>query len=126
MKIGIVGSRGFNNYKLLCEVLSGLNATEIISGGAKGADLLGRMYAQDNKLPLTEFLPNWDLYGRSAGFIRNNDIIKNSDIVIAFWDRKSKGTKSSIDISIKLGKPLRIIDYVSSKYKDHNEFEKFI
>ena len=54
------------------------------------------------------FLPDWDKYGKSAGFIRNKLIINEADMVVAFWDGKSKGTKNSIDLAINAGKPVDI------------------
>jgi hypothetical protein len=111
--IAIVGSRSFTNYEVFKEKLNNLpisfiNCT-VVSGGAKGADSLARKFAIENKLIMKEFLPNWNLHGREAGFIRNVDIIKNSDIVIAFWDGKSAGTKHSIELSKKFNKKLFII-----------------
>lgn len=112
MKVGIVGSRNFNDYKLLVETLREVPKIDmIISGGAVGADTLGEMYAKHNDIPTLIFRPEWDKYGKSAGFIRNHDIVKNSDIVFAFWDGKSKGTQSSIDICEKQGKNYKIINF---------------
>lgn len=120
--IAIVGSRTFNNYELLKEKLfnflfgtekdfyyNSYNTT-VISGGAGGADKLGERFADEYGLNKKIFYPNWDKFGKSAGFIRNKDIIKNSDVVFAFWDYKSKGTKNSIDLARKYGKILYIID----------------
>lgn len=111
MKVGIIGSRTFNDYPLLCSVLSNLDIeiTEVISGGAKGADSLAKQYAQEQNIPIQEFLPDWKIYGRAAGPIRNKDIVKSSDLIIAFWDGKSRGTKSSIDFCDKLNTECKII-----------------
>jgi len=118
MKLAVIGGRDFNDYTLLQKsILShyrGKGVKMIISGGAKGADTLGERFAKDYKLDTVIFTPNWETYGKSAGFIRNQDIIRNSDHVIAFWDGKSKGTKNSIDIARKLGKELVIIMYTNS------------
>lgn len=111
MKIAIIGSRGFNDYDLLKYTMEKYDASTIISGGAKGADSLAKKYANEFSLELIEFLPDWSKYGRSAGFIRNLDIINNSDVVVAFWDGTSKGTLHSITTSQKKGKPLEIIRY---------------
>jgi hypothetical protein len=113
MRAAIIGSRSFNNYKLVLETLLGYEntITVIVSGGAKGADTLGERWAKEKNKETLIFYPDWGKYGRSAGFIRNKDIIENSDIVFAFWDGKSKGTKSSIDLTIKLNKELKIINY---------------
>jgi hypothetical protein len=118
MKIGIIGSRTFNNYELLKEVMSDyiyqgslLDCELVVSGGANGADKLGERWAKENGIPTLIFKPDWGKYGKSAGFIRNEDIIKNSDFVVAFWDEVSKGTKSSIDLAMKHDIPVRIVTF---------------
>jgi hypothetical protein len=112
-KIAIVGSRSFkkqSDFKTMNKfILSKIKIEEIsqvVSGGAKGADSLGKKFAGLHKLKYKEFLPDWKTYGRSAGMIRNNYIIRNADIVFAFWDGKSKGTKNSIKIAKDTGKDL--------------------
>ena len=72
------------------------NITEIVSGEVRGADKLTEKYFEKNKLDLTVYLPDWKLYGKSAGIIRNKDIVKNSDMVVAFWGGKSRVVLSSI------------------------------
>lgn len=111
MKVGIVGSRNFNDI-VLFEMSLGFIApyiTVIISGGAKGADSMTKDYAKKHSIEYIEYLPDWNKYGKAAGPIRNEDIVKNSDIIVAFWDGKSRGTKSTIDIAQKMKKPTVII-----------------
>lgn len=112
MKISIIGSRTFNDYDFLKKsVLENIDVDdidEIVSGGAKGADKLGELFAKEFNKKTTIFLPDWGKYGKSAGFIRNADIIKNSDFVFAFWDGVSKGTLNSINTAKKLNKKLVI------------------
>lgn len=113
MRIAVIGSRGFNDEKLLDEVLKEYlpEITLIVSGGAKGADKFGEKWAIKNKIPTLIFLPDWNKFGNSAGYRRNIDIILNCDLAIAFWDGKSKGTKSSIDLCTQHDKPCKIIKY---------------
>jgi hypothetical protein len=113
MNIAIVGGRDFSDYNLLKKTIldSGIEIKQIISGGASGADSLACKFAQEFKIPIIEFIPDWDKYGKSAGYKRNIDIITAADWVFSFWDYKSKGTKLSIDISRQLKKPLEIIKY---------------
>lgn len=115
MKLAIIGSRSFDNYFLLCKEVESLPLysliTKIVSGGSKGADYLGALYALDHGLSLTEYYPEWDKYGKRAGFIRNKTIIQNSDIVIAFHDGESKGTLNSIELAKKYKKECHIIKY---------------
>jgi len=112
-KLAVVGSRKFDNYAILEEKLNNFFKNgyfdEIVSGGAKGADSLAEKYSIEHNIPTKIFHAQWEKYGRAAGMIRNKDIIKNSDLVIAFWDGKSKGTKNSIDLAKKNGKECVII-----------------
>ena len=105
IKLAVVGSREFNDYDYLKKSIDILqlkyNICEIVSGGARGADSFGEQYAKDNGIPTKIFYPEWSKYGRSAGFRRNKDIVECADIVIAFWDRQSKGTLSSINLAKK-------------------------
>lgn len=113
MKIAIIGSRSFKDYsKLEKSILTHIAVSEIdliVSGGAVGADSLAESFADKYKIPVKLFLPDWELYGRSAGVVRNKYIIKESDVVIAFWDGISKGTKHSIDLANKQNKKVIII-----------------
>lgn len=115
MKLAIIGSRSFKDYNKLCIEVNKLREIEeittIVSGGANGADLLGKKYAQDCYLDYKEYPAEWDKYGKSAGFRRNVDIVNNSDIVLAFWDGKSRGTKHSIDLATKSGKKVIIVGF---------------
>ncbi len=95
MKVAVIGSRGLivNDLgKYLPE-----DTTEIISGGAVGVDNSAREYALAHNIKLTEFLPEYEKYGRSAPLKRNITIIKKADVVLAFWDGSSHGTKFVID-----------------------------
>jgi len=104
MKIGVVGSRTFNDYDLMCKVLSSCGQFTLVSGGAAGADFLAERYADEFKLDRIIHIPKWEEYGKSAGFIRNALIVEDSDIVIAFWNLKSKGTEHTINLCKKSGK----------------------
>jgi len=95
MRVAVIGSR--NLYVNDLEKYIPENTTEIVSGGAKGVDTSARYYALKNNIPLKEFLPEYDKYGRSAPLKRNLLIIDYADIVLAFWDGKSRGTKYVID-----------------------------
>jgi predicted Rossmann fold nucleotide-binding protein DprA/Smf involved in DNA uptake len=113
MNLGIIGSRSFNDYELLKkevdDFIKDIKIDHIVSGGAKGADSLGEKYAGEHGIKILIFLPDWQKFGKKAGYIRNIDIIENSDIVIAFWDGESKGTKHSIDLANKMNKKVKII-----------------
>ena len=118
MRLAIVGSRNFTNYTLLKEEVFSfilkynLDKTPItiVSGGAVGCDSLGERVAEEMSWDKLIFLPQWDLYGRSAGIRRNEDIVNNSDALIAFRVDNSKGTTNSIERAKKRGIKVRVID----------------
>jgi len=115
-KLAIVGSRSFLNYDLLRNAIDAIRITYpninlIISGGATGADKLGERYAQQNRISTKIYLPNWKDNGKAAGVIRNKDIICNADVVVAFWDGKSKGTSDSINKAQNYNKLLYIVNF---------------
>ena len=116
MNIAIVGGRDFNDYPLLKEsILAYIEAHKkpenIVSGSAKGADSLAAQFAAEMSIPLLVFKPDYQKYGRGATLVRNTQIIENAEVVFAFWDGQSKGTKDSIKKAEKLKKELHIITY---------------
>ena len=74
-----------------------------------GVDRCAAEYAKENGIKLTEFVPQYEQYGRAAPIVRNKEIVDYSDKIIAFWNGKSKGTLSVIKYAQKTGKPCEII-----------------
>jgi len=111
MKLAIVGSRSFSNYPALCAAASSLNPSEIVSGGASGADSLAVDFAADRGLEITEFKPDLDKFGSPAAFhIRNRQIAKEADVILAcVGGAVSRGTASTIKAAKNLGKKVIII-----------------
>ncbi len=106
MKAAVIGSRGITSVDLEKYLPEGV--TEIVSGGAKGVDSCAREYALSHDIKLTEFLPDYKRYGRGAPLKRNLQIIEYADIVLAFWDGESRGTKYVIDNCRKSGKEVKV------------------
>lgn len=83
MKVIVAGSRGFNNYKLLKETLDSLinqyADISIVSGTARGADMMGERYANENGLQIHRFKPDWSI-GKKAGYLRNKDMAEFADM----------------------------------------------
>lgn len=108
IKLAVVGSRTFIDYDYMCQTLKWFDIKQIISGGAKGADALAKRYAEEHNIDYKEFPANWDKHGKSAGYIRNKQIVDAADEVVAFWDGESKGTQHTITITEEQGKPLHV------------------
>jgi hypothetical protein len=106
MRVAVVGSRGLSVPDLGAYLPP--ETTEIVSGGARGVDTSAREYAAAHGIKLTEFLPEYEKYGRRAPLVRNITIIENADLVMAFWDGSSHGTKFVIEECRNRGVPVRI------------------
>jgi predicted Rossmann fold nucleotide-binding protein DprA/Smf involved in DNA uptake len=108
-KLAVIGSRTFDDYQIIKEELASLDFSTIVSGGAQGADSLGARYAKENNKELIVFLPDWERFERSAGMIRNKQIVDYCDELIAFWNGESKGTSNSINLATKQNKLIKLI-----------------
>ena len=110
-RVVIAGCRHYSNYdeakiyidSCLREIQMEYEVI-IISGGATGADSIGERYAIENNLGLERYHAERNIYGKKAGPMRNRKMAEVCDLVICFWDGKSKGTRSMIDNAQKLGK----------------------
>jgi hypothetical protein len=115
MKLAVIGSRGLSVS--VVDVLLELQAVGvqlsdielIISGGAVGVDFVANELSDTLGVPLRVCVPDYTRDGHRAPFIRNNDIIKNSDFVLAFWDGESKGTAYTLKVAVNRGIPCKII-----------------
>lgn len=107
----VVGSRTYNNYGMMEAVLDKLDISYIVSGGAVGADTVAKLYAHQNYIRIVEFKPDWGQFGKRAGYIRNIKIVQEADEIVAFWDGESPGTKHTIELAKKAGKPVIIIRF---------------
>jgi hypothetical protein len=118
-RVIVAGSRTFNDYALmrreLDAIFSELDARPIIvSGGAKGADMLGERYAKEHGLfviqvPAPYHL--WDSLGRGAGLTRNAIMADIATHLVAFWDGQSRGTKHMIGIARARGLEVKVVRY---------------
>lgn len=90
MKVLVCGGREYSNSARVFEVLGSLHAkraiTEIIEGGALGADRLAKTWAQHANVPIRTFPASWGRYGKQAGYVRNQQMLDvgKPDIVVAF------------------------------------------
>lgn len=116
MRIIVAGSRTFDDYPLLCETMDHLTRKldkkklVILSGGAKGADKLGEQWAFERRVGTVEvYHADWVKHGKAGGPIRNGEMTENADVLVAFWDGKSPGTKDMISQAKKKGLKVRVI-----------------
>ena len=114
MILGIAGSRSLSHP--LPDDIMPPYIDQIISGGAKGIDRCARNYALDNHIRILEILPEYELYGRRAPLLRNDIIIRLSDMMYIFWDGKSRGSAYVINKCIETKKPYRVFTLSEGKY----------
>lgn len=117
-KLIVAGSRSFQDNDLLTRVLISLADVEyadknisIVTGMAKGADMLAYNFAKQHAIQCYKFPANWAGMGKKAGFIRNTQMGKFADGLLAFWDGQSNGTRHMIEFMRKLEKPVIVINY---------------
>ena len=131
IKLAIVGSRSITDEKFVNRILNcykfmfGL-PIKIISGGAKGIDSIGESWADKLNIEKEIFIPDWETNGKAAGFIRNEDIIKNCDVCLAIWDGESHGTKNDFDLCEKYQKPLLVFNIKEFNSKTFSGFHHII
>lgn len=111
MKTIIGGSRNIDDYTQLCRICENEIITEVVSGTAKGADTIGERYAEENGIPIKRYPAAWATYGKAAGVIRNAQMAKYADVLIAMWDGKSKGTENMIKQARKHGLKVKVVIY---------------
>lgn len=110
MNVAIIGSRNCKGLTLET-VLKNIpkETTAIISGGAIGADTFAREAAMLLNLPFEEILPDYNTFGKIAPLVRNKTIVDHADMVMAFWDYQSRGTRSALLETLKQDKKIKII-----------------
>jgi len=104
-RILVAGSRGFNNYEDFCDSLESAIDRKLmledgcfISGKAsRGADDMIIRWCKENQILCREMPADWDLHGKSAGYIRNAHMAKVCNEAIIFWDLLSPGTKNMVN-----------------------------
>ena len=114
-RIVIAGCRNYENYdeakKYIETCIKEIKKTYtlvFVSGGCRGADMLGERFAKENGFEIERWYANWQKYGKSAGPKRNLQMAAACDYVICFWDGKSRGTASMISCAKKLKRPIKI------------------
>jgi hypothetical protein len=112
MRVAIIGSRSIDFLKTfqIDAFLVGLHIDEIVSGGAAGVDAAAGKYANEKSISLKIFEPDYKSHGKAAPHIRNREIVDYSDLIVAIWDGKSKGTASVIKYSVLKKKEVRIFE----------------
>ena len=130
-KVIIAGGRDFSDYEFLKLTMDHLlsNITSeigIVCGMAKGADLLGKRYANEKGYKVFCFPADWSSFGKSAGFVRNEEMAQNADALVAFWNGKSRGTQHMIKTAERYKLKIRVKNYIQLYLEvyDASSYEK--
>ena len=70
---------------------------------------MGEQYAAEHGYKIDQFPAEWSKYHQGAGPIRNLEMVKTADAVVAFWDNESSGTKNIIDCARQENIPYKVI-----------------
>lgn len=107
LRIIVAGCRDFHDYEFVKRTLDFIFEKDkpetVLSGGANGVDALGERWARENNIPVRVCPADWNKNGKAAGPIRNAFMASKADGLVAFWDKKSRGTGNMIDIATKRG-----------------------
>lgn len=113
-RVVVAGSRNFGDYERLSaeldKFLVGKKNVVIVSGTARGADRMGEQYAAEHGYKIDQFPAEWGKYHQGAGPIRNLQMVKTADAVVAFWDNESSGTRNIIDCARQEHIPYKVFN----------------
>jgi len=135
VRLLVCGDRQWSDYDLVESVLSRINSVSkieyLIEGGQKGADEWA-FFAVLKIRPIAkilEFLPDWKKFGKSAGQVRNQQMLDEGkpDLVVAFHDdiERSRGAKDMVDKAIKHHIPVILIKH-NKKFEEKEDVEVWL
>ena len=120
LRVIVAGGIDFTNINVMATVLNNLQDVDhvieiekltLICGMARGADLTAYKLFKEVGLPVEVYPADWDQYGKQAGYIRNTQMANVADMLIAFWDGSSSGTKHMITTARKHNLNVLVFDY---------------
>lgn len=146
----IAGSRDFGAYdrfefsneilttETICEVICNAMLAKqiemgrnicIVHGDARGADTVGKLYGNRHGYEVMAFPAKWDMYGKSAGYIRNSemyDFLKGKEYkgALLFWDGMSRGTRNNFLQACKRGIDIKCFNYLAQRFLTQDEIQE--
>lgn len=120
LRVIVAGTRTVDDPSVIAAAIeaSGFYIGELVSGGqrswdrrkraAYGAVYLAEQWAQKLRIPVTRFCADWNRLGPSAGSIRNDQMARYGQALIAIWDGKSRGTQNMIEQAEGKGLPVYV------------------
>lgn len=124
MRVIIAGSRTGFRYSDVERVMSKVpfEVTTVVSGGARGVDEFGKIWAMRQGIPIAEYIADWGKYGKAAGMYRNLEMAESADALVAIWDGVSKGTAHMIQTARRRGMQVQVFEInVRQRMKEEEE-----
>lgn len=119
MKIAIVGSRDYPDLDRVRRFVTELPpGTVVVTGGARGVDRTAEETAEACGLEVLVLTADWDGIGRSAGLVRNEEIVEEADEIVAFWDGESRGTVHTLTLAVEAGKSVTVFGPGGEELRD--------
>ena len=110
MRVAIVGSRHFSEPDRVTEYVNGLPArASIITGSASGVDAAATKAARARGLGVQVMPASFDeMSDASRSAARNQRLVDACDVLVAFWDGTSKGTRTTVERALDAGKEVHV------------------
>ena len=109
MKVIIAGPRDFFDAEqldlaILEAQVKGILITEVVCGKARGVDTLGEEWAKKHNIPVKYFPADWDGLGKAAGHVRNGQMARYGEalIALAYSEFPSPGTTNMIATALAM------------------------
>lgn len=108
--MAIVGSRHFSEPDHVSDYVNALPpGSSIVTGSASGVDAAATKAARAKGMPLQVIPASFDeLADASKSAARNQRLIDACDVLVAFWDGASKGTRNTVERALDSGKEVHV------------------
>ena len=110
MRVAIVGSRHFPEPERVAEYIRSLpTRASIITGSASGVDAAATKAARDKGIPVQVIPASFEeVADASKSAARNQRLVDACDVLVAFWDGASKGTRTTVERALDSGKEVHV------------------
>jgi predicted Rossmann fold nucleotide-binding protein DprA/Smf involved in DNA uptake len=119
VRVAIVGSRRFSEPERVSDYVNALPPrASIITGSASGVDAAATKAARIRGIAVQVMPAGFDeLADERKSAARNQRLVDACDVLVAFWDGNSKGTRSTVDRALSAGKEVHV--FISSSTVAH-------
>jgi NADP-dependent 3-hydroxy acid dehydrogenase YdfG len=110
LKVAIVGSRHFVEPARVAEYVKSLPPrASVITGSASGVDAAATKAAREKGIPVQVVPASFEeLSDASKAAARNQRLVDACDVLVAFWDGTSKGTRATVERALDSGKEVHV------------------